>query len=210
MDRLRPEDPGDRDEPLVRPVKLVMKGRGLPPPPLAPLLGALGVFLGLGLGFGLAPHPVPAPIPAPVATPAVSPSAAPDATAIAIVGLPEVAPLPQPVPTDGLSLAQALQAFAEAGTGIPVDDVISAREVQLADVSSSSWSAPASTQWVWAITVRLPQCAGTQGGSQPAAQWVPAMATPPESGGVCVGDTTDVVILDYHTGAHLVAFSPAS
>lgn len=199
----------DSDEPLVRPVALVMKGRGLPPPPLAPLLGALGVFLGIGLGFGLAPHPAPAPSHAPVATPTVRLSAAPEATAVAVIDQPEIAFVAQPVPTDGLPLAQALMAFAEAGTGIPADDVISARVVQLADIASSSWSAPASSQWVWAITTRLPQCTGAQAGDQARTGWVPAMATPPESGGVCVGDTTEVFILDYHTGAHLVAFDQA-
>jgi hypothetical protein len=200
----------DIDEPLVRPVKLVMKGRGLPPPPLVPLVAALGIVLGLGLGFGFAPHPAPAPTLVPVETAAVLPSAVPDATALAIVGLPNDVLLPQPVPpTDGLSLVQALSAFAEAGTGIPPHDVLSARVVRLADVLSSSWSAPAGSQWVWAISVLRPECAGVQGGGQTPATPVPALPTQNDASGVCAGDTTRLIILDYHTGAHLAAFDPA-
>jgi hypothetical protein len=197
----------DFDEPLVRPVRLV-RGRGLPPPPLALVVGVLGLILGLGLGFGLTPHPAPAPTPIPVETAAASPSALPDATAPIIARPPDDTLVPPPAPTDGLSLAQAMRAFETAATGIPVDQVISARVVPLAQVSSSSWSAPAGTQWVWAMTVRLPQCAEVQGGGLPAAAWAPGLATPNNAGGVCAGDTTEVIILDYHTGAHLVAFDP--
>ena len=198
----------DVDEPLVRPVKLAMKGRGLPAPPLVPLVGALGIILGLVLGLGFAPHPTPAPTPAPLVTAAILQSAMPDATALAIVG-PPYAELPLPVPTDGLSLVQALGAFVAAGTGIPPYDVLSARVVRLADVSSSSWSAPAGSQWVWAVSVRRPECfAGQSGGKTPTAS-VPAAPTQNDAGGVCAGDTTRLIILDYYTGAHLVAFDPA-
>lgn len=197
----------DVDEPLVRPVKLVMKGRGLPAPPLVPLVGALGIVLGLVLGLGFAPHPPPAPTPAPVETAAILQSAVPDATALAVVGLPYDVLAP-PVPTDGLSLVQALGAFAEAGTGIPPYDVLSARVVRLADVSSSSWSAPAGSQWVWALSVRRPECAAAPGGGKTAAASVPALPTQNDAGGVCAGDTTRLIILDYHTGVHLVAFDP--
>jgi hypothetical protein len=200
----------DIDEPMVRPVRLEMKGRGLPPPPLVPLVAVLGIVLGLGLGFGFAPHPAPAPTLAPVETAVVVRPAVPDATAVAIVGLPNDVFLPQPVPTDGLSLVQALGAFAEAGTGIPPHDVLSARVVRLADVSSSSWSAPAGSQWVWAISVRRPECAGAQGGGQASAASVAALPTQNNAGGVCAGDTTRLIILDYYSGAHLAAFDPAS
>lgn len=199
----------DVDEPLIRPVRLVMKGRGLPPPPLVPLVGALGIVLGIVLGLGFAPHPAPAPTLAPVETAAILRSAVPDATALAIVGLPDDALLPQPVPTDGLSLGQALAAFAEAGTGIPPRDVLSARVVRLGDVTSSSWSAPAGSQWVWVVSVLRPECAGAQGGGQTPATPVPALPTQNDASGVCAGDTTRLIILDYHTGAHLAAFDPA-
>jgi hypothetical protein len=198
----------DVDEPLVRPVRLVMKGRGLPTPPLAPLVGAVGIILGLSLGFGLGPHPAPAPTATPVETAAVFTSAVPDPTAPAIVRLPDRTISPQPEPTDGLTLSQALGAFTDAGLGIPLNDVISARVVRLADVSSSSWSAPAGTQWVWAVTVRLGQCVVAQGGGRNTAPWIPALATPNNAGGVCAGNTTKLVFLDYHTGARLVAFEP--
>ncbi len=198
----------DFDGPLVRPVKLAMKGRGLPPPPVAPLVGVLGVMLGLSLGIALAQHPAPAPSAAPVETVAVVPSAVPNPTATAIVRLPDRTVSPQPEPTDGLTLSQALGAFTDSGLGIPVEDVISAQVVRLADVSSSSWSAPAGTQWVWAVTVRLAQCVVAQGGGRNTAPWIPALATPNNAGGVCAGDTTKLVILDYHTGARLVAFEP--
>ncbi|MGZ6265548.1 MAG: hypothetical protein ACXWN4_01395 [Candidatus Limnocylindrales bacterium] len=203
------ERPGDYsedvDEPLVRPVKLVMKGRGLPTPPLAPLVGAVGIILGLSLGFGLAPHPAPAPTALPTETAAVFPSAVSAPTAPALVRIPERTISPQPVPTDGLSLSQALRAVTDAGLGIPIDDVISANLVRLADVSSSSWSAPAGTQWVWAVTVRLGHCAVDAEGRSTALR-IPALATPDNAGGVCSGDTTKLVILDYHTGSRLLAF----
>jgi hypothetical protein len=198
----------DVDEPLVRPVKLVMKGRGLPAPPLVPLVCALGIVLGLVLGLGFAPHLPPAPSPAPVETAAILQSAVPDASALAILGLPHDV-LSPPAPTDGLSLVQALGAFAEAATGIPPDDVLSARVVQLADVSSSSWSAPAGSQWVWAISVRRPECVAAQSGGKNPAASASALPTQNDAGGVCAGDTTRLIILDYYTGAHLVAFDPA-
>lgn len=199
----------DIDEPLVRPVKLVMKGRGLPAPPLVPLVAVLGIVLGLSLGFGFAPHPAPAPTFAPVETAVVVRPVVPEATGLALVGLPNDLLAPLPVPTDGLSLVQALGAFAEAGTGIPPHDVLSARVVQLADVSSSSWSAPATSQWVWAISVRRPECDGAKGAGQTDAAPVPALPTQNDASGVCAGDTTRLIILDYHTGTHLVAFDPA-
>jgi hypothetical protein len=203
------ERPGDYsedvEEPLVRPVRLVMKGRGLPTPPLAPLVGAVGIILGLSLGFGLAPHPAPVPTASPVETAAVFPSAVSAPTAPAIVRLPDGTISPQPAPTDGLSLSQVLRAVTDAGLGIPIDDVISANLVRLADVSSSSWSAPAGTQWVWAVTVRLGQCNVDAEGRSTALR-IPALATPDNAGGVCSSDPTKLVILDYHTGSRLLAF----
>jgi hypothetical protein len=193
----------DFEEAPVRRVRTEMHGRGLPPPPVAPIVGIFGIVAGLVLGLNLAPGPRPlpgptlSPAPSPIAV--ASPSAQPQPTLIA--DAPTYVPVPPASPpNDGLSLSQALAAFSQSGLGVPADDVVSARVIQLGDLVSSSWSAPAASQWVWALTLRLPGCVGL-----PSTGWEPARATP-DNPGAC-GSPVETVVLDYHTGSPLAEYT---
>ena len=49
----------DRVLPPTTPLKPKLLGRGLPMPPVAVLVGTVGLFIGLALGYGIAPKPSP-------------------------------------------------------------------------------------------------------------------------------------------------------
>jgi xanthosine utilization system XapX-like protein len=179
-----------------------MRGRTLPLPPVVPLVGALGVLLGVVLGSGLAPRGVPLAAPSPAAIAATSPSSKGEPS---VFTGPTASPLDEAVtggsplelpPTGGLSLAQALEALGATGMGASPADVISARIVRYAEVSSSS-IAPGN-EWVWAIVIRgsFPpvSCGGYRLGSP-----APCLSPAP----------TERIVLDYRTGAFLEATTPA-
>lgn len=194
-------------------VKPVMGGRGLALPPLTPMVGVMCLVLGLAVGFRFAPKAVPAANPA--ATPGASPAAAsivpsdgPMATAIVYfapdglvtVDTPAAAP-----PAAGLSLTQALDAFDATGWG-PREAIVSARVARYWEVLPPSEATMDS--WVWAITVRgsfIGQCVvepWPDASETPSTSADPSAWVGPEWGG-CVFGSTQVVVLDYFTGAWL-------
>lgn len=137
-------------EPLARTaLRPRAAGRGLPVPPVIPLVAVFAILAGLAAGYGLAQKPDPSPAPsasqagtAPLASPAES--FGPNASAVSVVG-PTAAALEAPPPA-GLTLAQALDAMANAGIGAVPSAVISARVVRYSQVVSD---APNPDEWVW-------------------------------------------------------------
>jgi hypothetical protein len=185
-------------------------GRGLPVPPVLPIVAIVSILVGLAMGYGLAPRPEPATPPATPSTPA-SATASALAAQIAYPSLaqsldPTLAPIQSTVstleipPSGGLSLSQALEALG-ASFG-PRSDVISARISRYPPVSSG---------WVWLIVVPYSALYCKDGPPLPAEPAVPAG---PLAESVPLGDcrsitSTELVILDYQTGEFLEDRIPA-
>jgi hypothetical protein len=198
----RPDAYSDTYDTRIGRVKPVMSGRSIALPPIAPIVGALGLLLGLVVGFGLAPAAAPAPTPGPTTIAVASPSS-PAAPSVdpGYVGAGSTFELP---PADGLSLAQALEALDTVRIAPATPDVVSARVVRWTEV----WSSPAAPPdwWVWAITVRgaSPFWCGGESASESAIP-VPEQSPPYP----CSGGTTEMFVFDYLTGDFLEAMSPA-
>jgi hypothetical protein len=184
-------------------VKPVMSGRSIALPPIAPIVGVLGLLLGLVAGFGLAPTATPTITPGPTVIGAASPSfeAAPSIDSIDVsVGAGPTFELPPP---NGLTLAKALEGL---GTRLTPEapEVVSARVARWTEV----WASPAAPPdiWVWAITVRgaVPFWCRRAPASESASP-VPVQSPPYP----CSGGTTEMFVFDYLTGDFLEAMSPA-
>ncbi len=199
----RPDDYADAYDTRIRRVKPVMGGRSLALPPIAPIVGVLGLAFGVLAGFGLAPAAAPAPTSGPpaIVTPAPSPSIAPSLDPDQ--GVADTGPTFELPPGDGLSLADALQRL-DAIRIYPVGpQVVSARVARWTNV----WPSPAASAgvWVWAITVQITSpfwCTPTL----PLASADPLLLRQPVS---CTGPTTEMFVIDYHTGDFLEAISPS-
>ncbi len=204
-------------------------GRGLPVPPLIPLVGLVCLLAGLAAGYGLAPEQGSSA--APTATPAVmspilseapwtlppwdlpqtlSPSELPMAT------IPPTAPT-ETLPTGGLSMEQALAALADSGFGASSAVVLSARLVRYGDIQDTVVGSP--DDWVWVFVVYGdfgipmigPICTVAPATPTPAAATaaIPS-ATLDSSDEPCTWPfSTAMVILDYHTGEMEEAEVPA-
>jgi hypothetical protein len=188
-----------QDLPPITPLKPKLLGRGLPVPPVVVLVAAVGVFIGLALGYGIAPKPSPAPASSPT-TATASPVGSPLPSALPV---PSTTPTSEPTasayelpPAGGLTLTEALEMLAKSGIGISPSAVISARVERYGEASPAPAGGP-SDEWVWAIVVRGSFPGFGCGGYQPS----------PEP---CLPATTELIILDYRTGAYLEARSPAS
>jgi hypothetical protein len=199
----RPDSYADAYDTQIRRVKPEMGGRSIALPPIAPIVGVLGLAFGLLAGFGLAPAAAPAPTPAstvlvaPSPSPSIAPSLGPDQ------GIAANVPTFELPPGDGLSLADALKSL-DAIRIYPVGpQVVSARVVRWTEV----WPTPAAPAgvWVWAITVQItsPFWCTT---ALPSASEGPLSWREPVS---CSGPTTEMFVLDYHTGDFLEAMSPS-
>lgn len=192
----------DWDLPPTVPINPRSLGRGLPVPPVLPLVALLGIFLGLAMGYRIAANPEPSA--APTTTPAAAPttltpappSIAPDQAYVPIVGPISVA---NP-PADGLTMDELLGVLAGPWMRIPSSDVLSARVARYNQVSNTRTQ---STQWVWVIVIKDDVAAAVNGHDcRPVA---PSNATlPPDC---VVVETTQIVILDYVTGDFLEAQS---
>jgi hypothetical protein len=199
----RPDSYSDAYDTQIRRVKPEMGGRSLALPPVAPIVGVLGLAFGLLAGFGLAPAAAPAPTPASTAfvTPSPAPSIAPSLGSDQ--GVAANVPTFELPPGDGLSLADALKSL-DAIRIYPVGpSVVSARVVRWTEV----WPNPAAPAgvWVWAITVQITSpfwCTS----ALPTASEGPLSWRGPVS---CTGPTTEMFVLDYHTGDFLEAMSPS-
>jgi hypothetical protein len=196
----RPDAYSDSYDTRIGRVKPVMSGRSIALPPLAPIVGVLGLVLGLVVGFGLAPAAAPAPTPGPTTIAVASPSSpAVPSVDPGYVGPGSTFELP---PVDGLSLAQALEALNTVRMAPATPDVVSARIVRWTEV----WSSPATPPdwWVWAITVRSASpfwCSGESASESP--------SPPAGQSASCADATTALFVFDYQTGEFLEAMSPA-
>jgi hypothetical protein len=188
----------DPDFPETTPLAPRPRGKGLPVPPVIPLVAVVSILAGIALGYGLAPKavalasPTPASQTAQPATPPIATQAATIAPAPTSSAQGEATDSREIPPPGGLSLAQALEAF-RVSFGPPAE-VISARVAHYPPVSSG---------WVWLIVVPYftPVCdygaiAGLPG---------PGQTAPP-----CrYVSTTEMLVLDYVTGELLEDRIPA-
>jgi hypothetical protein len=183
LDMLAAMDMGDPFEELRLPPTMPLtprsRGRGLPVPPVLPLIAVLSVLAGLAMGYGLAPKPgpnEPSSHPSetsPVAISFTTPSADSD-----LVPTARPAATPEIPPPGGLSLAQALDAL-NVSFGSPVA-VISARVGHFPPVSAG---------WVWLIVLPYSTVVCQAPADPPMfCRWT---------------TTTELVVLDYKTGEFL-------
>lgn len=192
----------DWDLPLTVPVNPKSVGKGLPVPPVIPLVAIIGIFMGLAMGYRIAANPEPsaAPTRALTAAPTLPPPAAaftaPDQPYVPIVGPISVA---NP-PPDGLTIDQLLGKLAEPWMRIPSSDVLSARVAHYNQVSNTRTQ---SEQWVWVIVLRNDGGATVNGQGCLAA----ASADPTSPQDCVVIRTTQILIVDYVTGDFLEAQS---
>lgn len=189
---------GDQDLPPTTPLKPSLLGRGLPVPPVVVLVAAVGLLIGLGLGYGMAPEPTSPPASFPtkttaslVASPLLPASVRPSVTPASV---PTSSTYEVP-PAGGLTLTEALAALNKLGWGISPSAVISARVERYGEASPALVGGP-SDEWVWAIVVRGTFFYASCGGHLP-------------SPAPCPSTTTEMIILDYGTGAFLETLSPA-
>jgi hypothetical protein len=189
----------DPDFPETTPLTPRPQGKGLPVPPVMPLVAVLSILAGLALGYGLAPRAATLASPTPRANsakPAGPPIATPAAT---IPAEPKASPpggptgSPEIPPPGGLSLAQALEAF-RVSFGPPAE-IISARVARYP---------PVTTGWVWLIVVPyfVQEC------DDPALAGLPGSPRPTTPGCRYV-PTTEMLVLDYVTGELLEDRIPA-
>ena len=173
----------------LRPASL---GRGLPVPPIIPIVAALGLVFGIALGVGVVPKPEPSVVlaPSPVALITPAPSPAPSlAPSLAPTNSPAgVAELP---PTSGYSLAKVLKDLQPPGIADPA--ILSARVGHYPGVSPD---------WVWLVIV--PFSVETCGN-----HWVYQAIPRPTLEPCGVKNTTELFILDYSTGTFLEDRIPA-
>jgi hypothetical protein len=146
-----------RDElglPTLVPLRPSAVGRGLPVPPLIPLVGVVCLLVGLGLGYRIAPdHGASAPPPTP-STPEISgPPIQPYVMwpADGILAVPPTMPTASP-PATGLSMKQALGALENLGLGSPPAIIVSSSVDQYRNVGVNP--AYAQDDWVWVFRVR--------------------------------------------------------
>jgi hypothetical protein len=174
------DDPfDDMDLPPTAPLTPRSLGKGLPVPPVLPLIAVLSILAGLAIGYGLAPKPGPSEPPIhPSETALIAFSSATPYADSAIVPTARPAATPEIPPPGGLSLAQALDAL-NVSFGSPAT-VISARVGHYP---------PVSTGWVWLIVVPY-STVDCQARADPPmfCRWI---------------TTTELVILDYKTGEFL-------
>ena len=188
-------------------------GRGLPIPPVIPLVATFGLLAGLAMGFWLAPKSDPSSIAA-TATNSSVPSESP-LTFISDPGQtgtydPAASPTGQSeFPQGGLSLSQALVALQQTPMQVQSANVLSARVARYNQVSASPG---ANDEWVWVFVV--------QGYSLATGKTIPACGSDALSLGsaapICmsgtgpvVQTTTALIVLYYQTGGFLEAQIPA-
>lgn len=185
--------PADEGLPQTAPLEPRLLGRGLPVPPVAVAV-MVSLFIGLALGYGVAPKPSPEPAPSGGTASPVGPLP----SAVASV-TPTRQPSPyEPPPAGGLTLTEALDALAKDGFRVPLSAVISARIARYGEVDPAH-GFPADT-WVWAIVIRSDML-----------DW--NCRNCPSGDTTYIRDTTyittEMLVLDYKTGALLANWGPA-
>jgi hypothetical protein len=185
---------GGRDLPPTQPLRPTQSGQGLPVPPPIVLAAMLALFAGLALGYGISPKPGHQP-PASPTMASASPveSASPSASLATAEPRPSAYEVP---PAGGLTLSRALAALEQKGMSVSESTVIYARVERYGEATPNTF-AGSPDEWVWAIAIRGSfegfGCGGYLGSSEPC----PSPAT------------TEMLILDYETGAFLESWSPA-
>ena len=128
-------------------------GRGLPVPPLVPLVAVACLLAGLAIGYRIAPNyeaspqsPTPS---APEIT--VSPSEVYAIwPAIGPVTFPPTLPTAS-LPADGLSMKNALSALESLGWGLPPSTIVSLRVDLMGNVGLDTGLSP--DEWVWVFVI---------------------------------------------------------
>jgi hypothetical protein len=197
----------DLDLPETSPVAPVQLGRGLPIPPILPVVALLCLVTGLALGLGLGSKPASVAVstPTPGSTiPAITdpPVESYDPSQLPIVILPEIAMPTELPPGNGLSLSEALTALAKNGpkdamVTVTASNVVSARVVRDRQVSSSY--ANPTDEWVWEFIVT-----GDVGSTAPCPSEFGDPAAPVLCG---VSSATEVILLDYFTGTLVESYA---
>lgn len=191
---------GGLDLPPTQPLRPTQLGRGLPVPPVVALVAVVGLFVGLAFGYGIAPKPGPLPSSSPAMTTVSLVESASPSASLALSVAPTAEPTPSAYelpPAGGLTLSEALAALDQNGTSISESAVIYARVERYGEATPNPF-AGSPDEWVWAIVIRGSfegfGCGGYLGSREPC----PSPAT------------TEMLILDYDTGAFLESWSPAS
>ncbi len=187
----------DRDQTPTAPLKPRPTGKGLPVPPILPLVAVVSIFAGLAMGYGLAPKPEASEAPnapsvvseAPVVSASIPTLPDPGTTASEPAGSFE---LPPP---GGLTLAEALHALS-VSFGPPAN-VISARVGRYPAVTPG---------WVWLIVVPYSDFDCDYSRTARIAAVPLETASPAPCRAV---KATEMVILDYLTGDFLEDRIPA-
>ena len=149
-------DPRDNLETVTRiPLKPDAKGRGLPVPPLIPLVAVISLLVGLSIGSQISVDRRPTAT-SPVANDTPSPHVIEDPAWVAPASF-EVAVTVPPIdeaatpPADGLPLEKALVALMTSGFRGSSSVVISATVTQLGNMGGGG--AGAADEWVWVFVV---------------------------------------------------------
>ena len=146
-----------RDElglPTRVPLRPTAVGRGLPLPPLIPLVGVVCLLVGLALGYRIAPdHEASAPSPTRSAPEISVPPGQPYVMwpADGAITMPQTMPTDTP-PATGMSMKEALSALESLGWGSPPAIIVSSSVDQYGDVGANP--AYAQDDWVWVFRVR--------------------------------------------------------
>ena len=199
----------------LEPVKARMGGRGLPVPPLVPIVAGIALMAGISIGYGLAPRVQPvavSPEPSATATPSPSPESLPSGYEISWVTAPGDASkvyvyvvdrggsrlVPSAtLPPRGVSLAVAAANQVEP---VDLDEVVWARVQPYSMVNPL---APPNI-WVWALDVRIASQTLCGGPSV-----LPTPASTPDQTGEPIATTVtcsfevQTVVVDYKTGIWL-------
>lgn len=195
----------DRDDdwelPDTAPIRPKSLGRGLPVPPVLPVVASLCIMFGLAMGYRIAPAPTPTPAPsdaAPsliaVATPTESlqPSAEPTPLRrVPGMGFVDASP-----PVGGVGLDELLKDLAGRNWSIATESVVSARVAHYNEVSSVQAN---SRRWVWVVVFRQLHSFMLPG----ACPVAPSVGPEPSAAACPSVESTWTLILDYETGGFL-------
>jgi len=194
----RDDDWGPPDRAPIKPRSL---GRGLPVPPVLPIVAAICVFLGLAMGYRIAPSPTPTEAPPSIVAEATETPAGSDNPTAPVQPLqtPRVGFVDASPPTGGMDMDKLLESLSGRTWGISTASVVSARVAHYNEVSTVHAT---SRQWVWVVNFRSHYSFMLPGEGCPAA---PSVAPDPSTAACPSVEATWTVILDYLTGDFLEA-----
>jgi hypothetical protein len=192
------------DELPIAPVQPRYVGRGLPLPPLIPMIAVICTLAGIVIGYGVAPRPA-TPLPSREAAPSSLVAASPAIESSPSPVEPDIRHLvvPDRPPANGLTLSEALAALSNSPAAAAPANIVSAEVVRFGAVANSG-DAP-SQQWVWVFTIRtttVPSgghiCVTSSPGPSPRVVACPSAKPRPIP-------ITEQVILDYMDGSLILS-----